>query len=172
MPTRQRIIVLLAALTAFAFLTIAMARYPIFRSREPDRTNETQRDLREASSSRGSSIQSRVSDLPDLYPGTQWTAPKSGEYPFVTQIGEGKILDGFGLESTALVDSPNDFLEYYRRELARGGWAFLEEASGPEGEVYDYAKGEALFMYRYKEITEGEGLARHVVGYKLFLQYH
>jgi len=87
----------------------------------------------------------------------------------VTLTGEGKFLDGFGLESTALVDSPNDFLEHYQRELARGGWTFLEVAGD---EVYSYAKGESLFMYRYDEITEGEGLSRHVVGYKLFVQYN
>jgi len=161
------------AVVLVTLLIVARGRYP---ASPPERSSprDTSSLLPPRTGESPTPLQSYTSsippgELPNLYPGTQWTTPKSAEYPFVTLTGEGKFLDGFGLESTALVDSPNDFLEHYQRELARGGWTFLEVAGD---EVYSYAKGESLFMYRYDEITEGEGLSRHVVGYKLFVQYN
>jgi hypothetical protein len=107
-------------------------------------------------------LPSQLSDLPPLYPGVDWGEPKEGEQLFIDESGEIVKKNGYYIESKTLENS-NEFIDFYTEKLKKLDWKEVDYASGTEGEIISYVKGEKHLTIGYKHTSDIE--------FNAFLEY-
>lgn len=94
------------------------------------------------------------SELPMLYPYLQWNPPEHGNFLFPIKNPPYSVeLEGYYVKSAVTQTYPNDFLNYYQRELSARGWQQTEVADGPDGEWYEYQRGSRHFSTGIKRVS-------------------
>ena len=59
------------------------------------------------------------------------------------------LENGYDIESAPLKDKPDDFLEYYKRELAARGWQKTDSGGMADAEWHRYEKSGRYFNFGY-----------------------
>ena len=96
-----------------------------------------------------------VTELPPPYPRLQWSSPEQGEFLFPLPSPPYAIeLEGYYIQSVVTQVYPNDFLNYYQRELSARDWQQTDAAGGPDGEWYNYQKASRHFSIGVKQVSE------------------
>ena len=129
-----------AAITAIVLVALLLS-VTVYLSLTPRQTTVNV-GMPQSPSPTPSTISSTAAQIPPLYPAVQWESTESGKLVFRTRQNELIELEGYRIESVLLKTYPQDFIDYYKRELNIGGWIETAMAgSGISGDFYFYEKG-------------------------------
>ncbi|MDD5147176.1 MAG: hypothetical protein PHV63_01325 [Candidatus Daviesbacteria bacterium] len=117
------------------------------------------------------STPSNPSILPALFSGLTWELTQSKTLLFTS--GKRRIeQEGVYLESSQLETIPQDFIDYYTRELTNSGFKQTFNSSDPNGTTITYAKDELYLTFGVKNIYSSSGDNKKLVGYKAFIEHN
>ena len=99
----------------------------------------------------------------DLH-GVSWR--ESAPQEIIVRTGANTLIeiDGYRRESLPFAGEPAVVLNYYRNQLAAGGWKETWSAEGPDGEMYGYENGNHYVQIGVKIISSSPN--RFVVFYE------
>lgn len=132
------------------------------------------------------------SNLPKLYSNLTWEVTQSKTLTFTS--GKRRIeQEGVYLESSQVTEIPQDFLDYYTKELLNLGFKQTLNSSEPNGTTITYSKNDLFLTFGIKNIYKGSApikfvpiesgsgsgdtkktlpADRQVVGYKAFIEHN
>lgn len=110
-------------------------------------------------------------NLPTLYPNLTWETTQKKLLIFTS--GKRKIEEeGIYLESSQISSFPQDFINYYLENLKATGFKETLNSISPEGITITYAKDDLFLTFGVKNIYQGSGNTKLLIGYKAFLEHN
>ena len=80
--------------------------------------------------------------------------------------------EGVYLESAQVPDFPQDFIDYYTKELTNAGFKQTLNSSEPIGTTITFAKDDLFLTFGVKNVFQGTGENKKISGYKAFIEHN
>lgn len=109
--------------------------------------------------------------LPNLYSALDWE--KTQKRVLIFTSGKRKIeQEGIYLESAQVTAFPQDFINYYLEEFKNKGFKQTLNSIDPEGITITYAKDNLFLTFGIKNVYQGSGDKKQLVGYKAYIEHN
>lgn len=109
--------------------------------------------------------------IPDLYPNLIWESDEKKTLTFTS--GKRRInLEGTRLESKEIKDFPQDFVSYYENSLRNFGFRQTINRKDADGIMESFENTGVYFTFGVKNVFQGSGDNKAVVGYKAFIEHN
>lgn len=110
-------------------------------------------------------------NLPKLYSKIPWDLEE--EKTLVFTSGKRRVdMQGVHLESVQVADFPQDFLDYYTKELTNLNFTKTLNSKNSDGITQSYENNGKYFTFGAKFIFSGSGDKKELVGYKAFIEHN
>ena len=112
-----------------------------------------------------------TTQLPKLYSGFQWETDQKKTLLFTS--GKRRIeQEGVYLESASLTEFPQEFINYYTKELTSSSFKQTLNSISAAGTTITYAKDDIFFTFGVENVYKGSGDSKTLSSYKAFLEHN
>lgn len=116
-------------------------------------------------------VPSGTEPLPSLFSNLKWEVAQTKVLTFTS--GKRRIeQEGVYLESSIVTDYPQDFMSYYSSQLANLGFKQTLNSFEPNGTTITYSKDDLFLTFGVKNVYQGSGDSKKLVGYKAFIEHN
>jgi hypothetical protein len=102
--------------------------------------------------------------VPELYPNIQWNSTELEEVGFLSRSGGKPVyLNSHRIDSKILESYPNEFFDYYKRELRARGWKEVVHTKGSDAELCEYEANGRYIVFRAHKVSREQPKYQAVV---------